>query len=224
MGIVNNKEPTMKPRTAQPKVEITIEQAFALSARVHRELGGYFKDGDVTPGTISNKVRLLQYIIDGDKATEADLARGKELLAHCRGLIMKKLANDINQYDSVILEVANRDTITDADRYHLALLASVPQTVARVEQHRQQEEKIADRAQSYLGAVGAKVTVNIEVVRSNFSVNYGVFFTTAKTDQGCVAFFAYKEQLKPGRYSIRGTVKAHRDDYQTQLNRVKVLS
>jgi len=55
-------------------------------------------------------------------------------------------------------------------------------------------------------------------------VNYGVFFTTAKTDQGCVAFFAYKEQLKPGRYNIRGTVKAHRDDYQTQLNRVKVMS
>ena len=34
----------MKRRTAQPTVEITIEQAFALSARVHRELGGYFKD------------------------------------------------------------------------------------------------------------------------------------------------------------------------------------
>ena len=132
----------MKRHTAQPKVEITIEQAFGLSARVHRELGGYFKDGDVTPGTISNKVRLLQYIIDGDKATEADLARGKELLAHCRGLIMKKLANDINQYDSVILEVANRDTITDADRYHLALLASVPQTVARVEQHRHRKKRL----------------------------------------------------------------------------------
>lgn len=224
MGIVNNKEPTMKRHTAQPKVEITIEQAFALSARVHRELGGYFKDGDVTPGTISNKVRLLQYVIDGDKATEADLARGQELLAHCRGLIMKKLANDINQYDSVILEVANRDTITDADRYHLALLASVPQTVARVEQRRQQDQKIADRAESYLGAVGTKVTANMEVVRSTFSTNYGVFFTTAKTDHGCVVFFAYKQQLKPGCYMIRGTVKAHRDDYQTQLNRVKVMS
>ena len=216
----------MKRRTAQPTVEITIEQAFALSARVHRELGGYFKDTDipVTGGAVSNKTQLSQYLLANAEVTDADRARGLELLAHCRGLIMKKLANDINQYDSVILEVANRTTITDADRYHLALLASVPQTVARVEQRRQQDEKIADRAESYLAQVGAKVVTDIEVLRSTFSNNYNVFFTMAKTDDGCVVFFAYKEQLKPGRYSIRGTVKAHRDDYQTQLNRVKVLS
>jgi hypothetical protein len=216
----------MKRRTAQPTVEITIEQAFALSARVHRELGGYFKDTDipVTGGAVSNKTQLSQYLLANADVTDADRARGLELLAHCRGLIMKKLANDINQYDSVILEVANRTTITDADRYHLALLASVPQTVARVEQRRQQDEKIADRAESYLAQVGAKVVTDIEVLRSTFSNNYNVFFTMAKTDDGCVVFFAYKEQLKPGRYSIRGTVKAHRDDYQTQLNRVKVMS
>jgi len=216
----------MKRRTAQPTVEITIEQAFALSARVHRELGGYFKDTDipVTGGAVSNKTQLSQYLLANADVTDADRARGLELLAHCRGLIMKKLANDINQYDSVILEVANRTIITDADRYHLALLASVPQTVARVEQRRQQDEKIADRAESYLAQVGAKVVTDIEVLRSTFSNNYNVFFTMAKTDDGCVVFFAYKEQLKPGRYSIRGTVKAHRDDYQTQLNRVKVMS
>ena len=216
----------MKRRTAQPTVEITIEQAFALSARVHRELGGYFKDTDISApgGAVSNKTQLSQYLLANAEVTDADRARGLELLAHCRGLIMKKLANDINQYDSVILEVANRTTITDADRYHLALLASVPQTVARVEQRRQQDEKIADRAESYLAQVGAKVVTDIEVLRSTFSNNYNVFFTMAKTDDGCVVFFAYKEQLKPGRYSIRGTVKAHRDDYQTQLNRVKVMS
>ena len=216
----------MKRRTAQPTVEITIEQAFALSARVHRELGGYFKDTDISAngGAVSNKTQLSQYLLANAEVTDADRVRGLELLAHCRGLIMKKLANDINQYDSVILEVANRTTITDADRYHLALLASVPQTVARVEQRRQQDEKIADRAESYLAQVGAKVVTDIEVLRSTFSNNYNVFFTMAKTDDGCVVFFAYKEQLKPGRYSIRGTVKAHRDDYQTQLNRVKVMS
>ena len=215
----------MARRTTQPQVEISIEQAFALSARVYRELGGYFKDVDVTtPGAQSNKARLAQYVKVNQDVSQADRARGQELLAHCRGLIMKKLANSISQYDSVILEVANLVTITDADRYHLALLASVPQTLAREEQRRQQEEKIADRSESYLAAVGTKVTADIEVVRSNFSANYNVYFTTAKTDSDCVVFFAYKEKLQSGRYKIRGTVKAHRDNYQTQLNRVKVLS
>ncbi len=215
----------MARRITEPQVEISIEQAFALSARVYRELGGYIKDVDVTkPNMQSNKNRLAQYVKAGQDVSESDRARGQELLTHCRGLIMKKLANSISQYDSVILEVANRTTITDADRYHLALLASVPQTLVRVEQRRQQEEKIADRSETYLGPVGTKVTADIEVVRSNFSANYNVYFTTAKTDDDCVVFFAYKEKLQSGRYKIRGTVKAHRDNYQTQLNRVKVLS
>ena len=215
----------MARRITEPQVEISIEQDFALSARVYRELGGYIKDVDVTkPNMQSNKNRLAQYVKAGQDVSESDRARGQELLAHCRGLILKKLANSISQYDSVILEVANRTTITDADRYHLALLASVPQTLVRVEQRRQQEEKIADCSETYLGPVGTKVTADIEVVRSNFSANHGVYFITAKTDGDCVVFFAYKEKLQSGRYQIRGTVKAHRDNYQTQLNRVKVLS
>lgn len=212
----------MKRRKEKPRVEITIEQAFALAARVHRELGGYFKDGQ---GTDSNKIRLMQYIIDGYTGDERDQIRGLELLTHCRGYLLKKLTNKISQYDDVILEVASRTTITDADRYHVALLASVPQTVARAEQRRQQEQKIADRAQSYLAPVNARATSVVEVVRSNYSSNYGVFFTTAKTPDNHVVFFAYREQLKAGEtYNIRGTVKAHRDDYQTQLSRVKVVS
>lgn len=214
----------MKRRTAQPTVEITIEQAFGLAARVHRELGGYYKDGN-SLGTESNKAWLMRYMVTGATADEKDQARGLELLTHCRGYLLKKLTNSISEYDSVILEVASRMTITDADRYHVALLASVPQTVARAEQRRQQDQKISDHAESYLAPVNARVTPTIEVVRSNFSTNYGVFFTTAKTSDNHVVFFAYREQLKAGEsYNIRGTVKAHRDDYQTQLSRVKVLS
>lgn len=214
----------MKRRTAQPTVEITIEHAFALAARVHRELGGYFKDGN-SLGTEPNKAWIMRYMVTGATADKQDQARGLELLAHCRGNLLKKLTNKIGEYDSAILDVASRSVITDADRYHLALLASVPQTVARVEQRSQQDQRIADRAKSYLASVGSKVTQVIEVVRSTYSNNYGVFFTTAKTEDNHVVFFAYKTQLKAGEtYSIRGTVKAHRDEYQTQLSRVKVQS
>lgn len=214
----------MKRRTAQPTVEITIEQAFALAARVHRELGGYFKNGN-SLGTEPNKAWIMRYMVTGATANKQDQARGLELLAHCRGHLLKKLTNSISEYDSAILAVASRATITDADRYDVALLASVPQTVARAETRERQDLSLLDRQTSYLAPVGSRVTGSITVVRSTFSNNYGVFFTTAKTEDNHVVFFAYKTQLKAGEtYSIRGTVKAHRDEYQTQLSRVKVQS
>lgn len=215
----------MSKNTRQSQVEIPIEQAFALSAMVHRELGGYFKSTDISnsPMGVSNKTLLHRYITEQKRPTPEDQTRGQELLAFCRGLLMKKLSNNISQYDDVLLEIANRATITDADNYHLALMASVPQTLRRTQQRRQQDLAIEDHAESYLANIGAKVQTQITVVRSSFSANYGVYFITAKTPDNHVVFFAHKNNLTAGQYEIKGTVKAYRDNFQTQLNRVKVL-
>lgn len=205
-------------------VELPTQQVFALSARVYRELGGYFKSTDInaSPMRVSNKTLLQRYVMEQQTATPEDQAYGQEMLAFCRGLLMKKLSNDIGQYDDVLLEISNRASITSNDNYHLALIASVPQTLRRVQQRQQQNNQLLDHAESYLANVGARVQTAIEVIRSNFSANYGVYFVTAKTPDNHVVFFAHKNNLAAGQYQIKGTVKAHRDDFQTQLNRVKV--
>jgi hypothetical protein len=60
------------------------------------------------------------------------------------------------------------------------------------------------------------------VIRSNYSVNYGVYFVNAVTALGQPVFFSYRQNLQTGsEYRISGTVKALRDD-ATQLNRVKI--
>lgn len=217
----------MKQRNAQPQVEITIDRAFALSARAFRELNGYFKDSDRTaqPMGQTNKSLLMEMLLESQDGTAEDYQRGQQLRQFCQGLLVKKLTQTCSEYDSHLLDIASRETITDADRYHVALLASVPATVARAEAREQQDRSLLDRQTSYLAPVGGRVDSAMTVVRGTFSSNHGVYFITAKTRDNHVVFFAYKTQLKSGEtYRIRGTVKAHRNDYQTQLNRVRVMA
>ena len=86
-----------------------------------------------------------------------------------------------------------------------------------------EEQARFDLVREPIAPVGHKVTADITVVKSVYSMNYGVYFVTAKTDTKHMVFFSYRDQMATGhRCRIAGTVKAHRDD-STQLNRVKVM-
>lgn len=81
-----------------------------------------------------------------------------------------------------------------------------------------------DRDAPSLGAVGDKVTAEVEVVKSVHSFQYGCTFITAITSANQAVFFSYRKGVPVGTtLRIRGTIKALRAD-ATQLNRVKVLS
>jgi hypothetical protein len=67
------------------------------------------------------------------------------------------------------------------------------------------------------------VDVEITVVKSVYSQNFGVFFITAITTDRRAVFFSYRDRLANGHQCrIRGTVKAHREN-STQLNRVRMV-
>jgi hypothetical protein len=75
-----------------------------------------------------------------------------------------------------------------------------------------------------LAPVGTKVECQVEVVKSVYSQNYNTNYIRAVTvDTRKVVMFTYREGWDVGTVlTIRGTVKAHREDC-TQLNRVRVL-
>jgi hypothetical protein len=77
---------------------------------------------------------------------------------------------------------------------------------------------------SPLAPVGTKVLTTVEVIKSVYSQNYNTNYIRAVTiEDRKVVMFNYREGMDPGTVlTIKGTVKAHREDC-TQLNRVKVL-
>ena len=87
-----------------------------------------------------------------------------------------------------------------------------------------EEQKMWGTDTSPVAPVGTKVECQIEVIKSVYSQNYNTNYIRAVTVKDRkVVMFNYREGMDPGTVlTIKGTVKAHREDC-TQLNRVKVL-
>ena len=114
-------------------------------------------------------------------------------------------------------------TLEDFDewntRYELAL---VPSQIKSYEEAVQLEAAMEGIRNEPVAPVGDKVDLEITVVKSVYSQNYGVYFITAVTPSKQAVFFSFRERLSNGHQCrIRGTVKAHREN-STQLNRVRV--
>jgi hypothetical protein len=114
-------------------------------------------------------------------------------------------------------------TMTEFDewgcRYEMALVAS---QIRAYEQAVQLEAAMEGISNELVADIGAKVDVEITVVKSVYSQNYSVFFITGITPDRRAVFFSYRDRLANGHQCrIRGTVKAHREN-STQLNRVRM--
>jgi len=111
----------------------------------------------------------------------------------------------------------------------LGLLQFIPQMVERIQLQQRANEQVSEhsRTSEYLGSVGDKVNLSVEVIRSSYLTSLSCWVVTANTDEGnLVQWFTSKEECtKSGQYKgiIKGTEVS---DYLqgakvTTLNRVK---
>jgi hypothetical protein len=117
--------------------------------------------------------------------------------------------------------LANRDVITS--NYDLAVICSLPSCYERGVKRQTVDQRISFSTGGFIGAVGNKISIAIEVLKSVYSQKWGTHYITGITSDDQVVFFAYKSELPIGKmFDIYGTVKSHRDN-TTQLNRVKIV-
>ena len=101
-------------------------------------------------------------------------------------------------------------------------MACLPNSHQRALKRIEEQDRINQTA-GYIGAIGEKVTVTVDIVRCVFSQKWNTYYATGITDNNETVFFSIREPLNTGTLlTLRGTVKAHRDK-QTQLNRVAVV-
>jgi hypothetical protein len=127
----------------------------------------------------------------------------------------------LNEFDNTAMLLANRDVITGS--YDVAVIASLPSCYERGVVRQTADQRVNFATGGFIGSIGGKVSVAIEVLKSIYSQKWMTHYVTGITSDDQVVFFAYKSELPIGKmYDIYGTVKAHRDT-TTQLNRVKVI-
>jgi len=211
-------------RYQRPVLNLVADDVWAAACAAQRINGRYIKNLiDISEGqdTATNRILVDRHLGNPSLITEADRKQAELVRKYYKAFTFKILqGKKLNEFDNNAMVIANRDVITST--YDLAVIASLPSCYERAIKRDNINRKLESATGGYIGNIGDKVQVSVEVVRSNFSQQWNVFFVSGITSNDQAVFFSYKQAIDPGTVIVaQGTVKAHRDK-STQLNRVKI--
>lgn len=210
--------------------EISTDLAFNASAAAYRVLDNkyvkYVQDPENAPrapdNIMTNREAMMYYINNPTEITEADREMGAAMRRHFQAISFKIVAGTaVSPLHRDLMNIASVETF---NRRNSGLLAWAAHGYAMDTVREEADTRLKYCNGGFIGQPGNKFCGSVEVIRSRFSKNYGVYFITAVTEADQACFFSYKTELTPGiNIKIVGTIKAHRDS-QTQLNRVRIDS
>ena len=213
------------PKYQKPVLNLVADDVWSASCAAQRINGAYVKNlADVAEGqnAATNRILIDQHLANPSFITEADRKQAELVRKYYKALTFKILqGKKLNEFDNNAMVIANRDVIES--NYDIAVIASLPSCYERAVKRDNMNRKLESATGGFIGNIGDKVQVSLEVVRTVFSQQWNVYFVSGVTSEDQAVFFSNKESFDSGTYlTIKGTVKAHRDN-TTQLNRVKVL-
>ena len=213
----------------------TVWSAACAAQRINGEyvkmVTSYATNDEILPNSLeqaasaetkrTNRQIIDQILADTSMITDDDRVQAEAVRKYYKGFTFKILQGKmLSEFDNNAMVIANRDVIEAT--YDVAVIASLPASYERAVKRDTLNRKIENVSGGFVGRVGDKVKLNVEVVRSVFSQQWNVFFITGITSDDQAVFFSYREAIPTGKTIVaQGTVKAHRDN-STQLNRVKV--
>ena len=209
-------------RYQKPVLNFNADDVWSAACAAQRMNGNYIKA--IAPGVEqqTNRQIVENLLTDTFSITDEDREQGLKVRAFYQALTFKILqGKHLNEFDNNAMVISNRDVITN--NYDLAVIASLPSCYERGVVRQSADQRINFATGGFIGKVGDKVKLEIEVIKCTYSQIYNVFFVTGISTNDQPVFFSYKEKVPTGdTMNIAGTVKAHRDNI-TQLNRVKVI-
>jgi hypothetical protein len=209
-------------RYQRPVLNLQADDVWGAACAAQRINGSYVKYIPEGEQGETNRQIIDNFLANTDLITEADREQGQLVRTYYKGLTFKILqGKKLNDFDNTAMVIANRDVIES--NYDVAVIASLPSCYERAVQRDTINRKLENARGGFIGRVGDKVKVNVEVVRCTFSQQWMTHFVSGVTTDDQAVFFAHKAPIDIGKLIIaQGTVKAHRDN-STQLNRVKVI-
>lgn len=171
-----------------------------------------------------NKDLMREFMFNPSTITDSDYQQAEVVRTYWRNKLMDVLGGTSNQFTTQAVELASKDDFKANDWLSLATIAYLPfgytKGLVRDEQKMQKMEAVS--ISQHFGKVGEKIAGIATVIEARYSQNWNTWYVTAKFGTN-VVLFAYRENLENGVIiNFSGTVKAHRDDGITQLNRVKI--
>jgi hypothetical protein len=212
----------------RPTLNYSADLVWAAACVAYRVNDGYLKAPEVNDqGVITrptNRELVRRYLLDAGEhyVTPADIEQGRK----CRqdlvnAATMSALRNRATEWTLLTAEMAALDTITTD--YEVSVITAMPKSHSQTLARESADGRLAYCETEPVGIDNQMVTVQGEVIRSNYSAKWNTFYVTMITDTNHQVFFAYREGLEPSQLiKLRGRVKRHADR-ATQLSRVKLI-
>ena len=212
-------------KTRDTIAAVDADLMWAAACTAYRLNNGYYKQPELVGDQVvrpTNRDLVEQALANAVLITDADRAMGADCRRHLASSVtMQALRTELNEWALVTARVCSLDEITS--RYDMSVITAMPHSYARQLRKESVDARLARCNEGAVGNISAKIDLNIEVMRSNYSEKFNTWFVSAITDTNYSVFFSYRESIEPETHvAIRGTVKRH-NDRSTQLNRVKVL-
>jgi hypothetical protein len=226
---------TWRPKAKPQGVKHSVDNVWGAACAAQRINGSYVKEtqhrfdenlNTTVVERLRNRDIMTDLLANPALLTVEDIAQGQE----CRKFLqqditLRGLKSRLTEFDTAVSKTVavseEFDSVTH--KYELAVVASLPASHQRSLARQDVDSRVRQSAGGYVGAVDAKIQMDVEVVSANYSHTYNIFWVTAITADNQAVFFSYKSKLVTGSWiTIRGTVKAHRDS-KTQLNRVRIV-
>ena len=225
---------TQTAKTHTPGDLFPVATVWAAACAAQRINGRYIKQDEfdypeggraVLTATASRTI-MKELLANPDRLTAQDFEQGAECKTFLQNdITFRALKNKLTEFDSATSKVLAVEENFDSaqHKYELAVIASLPASRTRALERQATDSRVRQATGAYVGAVGDKVALDVEVIKTNYSQQWNTWYATAITSDNRAVFFAFKEQLTIGNsILIKGTVKAHRSG-TTQLNRVKIV-
>ena len=198
----------------------------AAACAAQRINGSYIKAsyqlGDENPRK-TNRELVYSFLENTSNITDIDRQQAEDIKTFYKGYTFKVLSGSyLSDFDRSTMKMLEEEFTPEG--YNLAVLTSVPASYLKAKQRDEADRRSRFAQGGLIGNVGDKVDMDVEVLKSIYSKNWNTYYISAINSQDQAVFFAYKQEIAPGTLlHIKGTVKRHREDGVTQLNRVKVI-
>lgn len=221
--------------TRPVSVQYPVAMVWAAACAAQRINGAYLKEDqyrwdDASNGSIKikdrNRTVMMNFLAVPGTITDEDYTAGEQARTYLQNdLTLRALKGKLTDFDQSISKVVavqeKFDTINH--KLELAVVACLPQSHQSALKRLATTDRMSAAQGGFIGNVGDKVSTNIEVISANYSKMYNIYWIKGITENDQPVFFSFKESFDAGTgLTIRGTVKAHKDNL-TQLNRVKVV-
>lgn len=208
-------------RQHRPTYSIPAEQAWAAAFTAWRINGNaYIKIGQTdTVGQRSNREIMIDILT---KTPEQIVEQDRELGLRGRSRLGSEISYQLligkpmSEWQTMQARICNTETFSTI--YDLSVLASLPESYAKLLKNDQMQDQLNSCQDQVVGQ--GRVQLDITVVKCIYSSKHYTWFVWAIDRQNHAVRFAYRQAVRPGTsHSIVGTVKNYRNRI-SYLNRV----